>query len=172
MYVTPIDTVVNVYVHSGRPEGSSNFRPGPNRNRSMKDQAMATELNTGTPAGNQTAWDSLMEMFLAAKAVADKFDEEEFRPLYKKHESIWADFPLKCAEARAASKRWSEITGYDTAADRLDELIDVACDRENALMAYPAPGMQALLWKLEKVFESDDGGHSISCWSMSCPSDG
>lgn len=127
---------------------------------------MATAPNTLTPAGNQTAWDSLMELYLAARDEFDRYREQTFNPLADKAKRIWPKMPIRCPETLEAYKKWTDESGYDRAADKLDALCEVFGDREDALMAYPAPGPDALLWKLDRVLEPEDGTESTPCWDM------
>lgn len=67
----------------------------------------------------------------------------------------------------AAQKRWDKQSGYDKVVDEFQGRIDVMCERADALMGFPAPNLQALCWKLEKVLEPEDSHDSTPCWNKS-----
>jgi len=126
---------------------------------------MADNSNTEIPAGNQTAWDSLMDLFLAAEKVAEGYENNEFKPLWQDLIKIWPSYPGGCQHERAAIERWSDESGYNKVSDRLTALVDQRCVREDALMNYPAPGLEALQWKLDKIFETENDSDFIPAWS-------
>lgn len=93
------------------------------------------------------AWDGTMARYLAAKADEEAYDAKVWHPAYKANE----------ADPSTAIP--------DDVNTEMERLQGIRYDLRNDLMKLPAPGAEALHWKLAIVLE-DDGG-SIQCWSMS-----
>lgn len=128
---------------------------------------MADESYTATPEQrNQAAWDSLMGLYLSAKAEADDYDVNVFSPSFKERMAMWPDILPRCERERTAMERWLEQNGTNEISDKFQKMIDLVCAREDALMGFPAPTFGALRWKLDKLFEPDDGGDCTASWAM------
>lgn len=111
-----------------------------------------------------SAWAAMMALYLSAKSDADEFERDRFGPLCDERSRIWPDI-ARCVRERSAQDRWGQQRGFNEAAEQMESLIDVLCEREDALMSFPAPDTQALVWKLDKLLEPDVYEGSTPCWN-------
>ncbi|SNT19461.1 hypothetical protein [Sphingopyxis indica] len=127
---------------------------------------MATaSLSTPPDVCNEAAWNTLMSLYLSAKAAADEYERKKLKPLSDERGRIWPDIIAKCDHEMAAQVRWDNQSGYGEVVDEFQALIDIMCEREDALIGFPAPNLPALSWKLEKILEPNHD--STPCWNMS-----
>ncbi len=70
-------------------------------------------------------------------------------------------------EYRRLKAEAEEVSGYNAASDKSDELSDAAVSAWSDLIRMPAPDTEALLWKIETLFGPDgrDGEGFGDAWS-------
>jgi len=115
-------------------------------------------------------WSAALARWEAATAAEQAYFAETYQPLWvQDEERRMAVETNHTAEGAEAHKAWSETSGWNAVNDRIEELQGEVDDARKALLQQPAPNGAALLWKLDRLFEKDEGEGdtaSMAAWHL------
>ena len=133
--------------------------------------SMPATAALAAPITDRGEWNFAMASYEAAKAHSDNYDAAHFFPAWEREQAVEEAHGLVWGQPGFFEQRKAlqEQHGYqvpDGVHDEQERLVEVMCDAEHAVWQTPAPDLQALRWKLERVIDAEpEKGHGTSSWA-------